>query len=164
MMVRPLVDRGGVVEGAFDGLSDGWPELVDQVISPTYRRVLGDLLTIDLVGTSIEARLCRYSHGCWMAPHTDNLDKVATQIIYFNPEWRYDWGGCLRLLRSNRSGDVASEILPLLGTSVILVRSDQSWHEVAPVSGGIRATRLSLLVHFLGAGAVGSASTSETTP
>ena len=56
------------------------------------------------------------------------------QMFYFNQEWDSNWGGCLRILKDDNADSVFQEIPPLLNTSVILVRSDNSWHTVTPVS------------------------------
>ena len=52
-------------------------------------------------GLRIDASLCRYPPGCSLLPHTDRPIRVATQVAYFNQEWRREWGGMLRILRSS---------------------------------------------------------------
>ncbi|MEU7060685.1 hypothetical protein [Streptomyces sp. NPDC046197] len=45
--------------------------------------------------------------------------------------------------------DSARRFLTLLGTSVVLVRSDHSWHGVPPVSEDCPEDRRPLLIHFV---------------
>jgi hypothetical protein len=47
---------------------------------------------------------------------------------------------------------VAAKIPPLVGTSGVLVRSDDSWHAVEPVVRGSKRSRRSVTVTFYQAG------------
>lgn len=146
MATRTLVAGG--VSYALDDLSQEWRMLVAQLQSAEYRRALSALTGVAADGCATEIRLCRYESACWMAPHTDRADKRLTQIVYFNDPWPLKWGGCLRVLRSPAVDDAAFEAAPLLDTSVVLIRSERSWHAVAPVAHGVREQRLSLLIHL----------------
>ncbi|HST50856.1 MAG TPA: hypothetical protein VLJ61_02515 [Pyrinomonadaceae bacterium] len=50
--------------------------------------------------------------------------------------------------------DAAASIAPVVGNSVVLVRSEKSWHAVSPVVKGCRRSRLSMTVTFYSPGAV----------
>jgi hypothetical protein len=50
--------------------------------------------------------------------------------------------------------DVVAEILPVVGNSSVIVRSDHSWHCVSPVTNGCRTSRRSMNVIFYRPGAV----------
>jgi Rps23 Pro-64 3,4-dihydroxylase Tpa1-like proline 4-hydroxylase len=81
-------------------------------------------------------------------------DKIVTQDIYFNEAWRDVDGGGLLVLRSSDANDVHHTIVPSLGNSAILVRSDNSWHAVKAVSKSINGTRRSLTAVFYQPGSV----------
>lgn len=144
---RTVIDEGRCVPG--DALPAVWASLVDELLAPTYRNAVEDVLSVDLTGTKLKVRLCRYDAGCWMLPHTDRPDRVVTQITYLNPDWQPEWGGSLRILNSLDEADVAAELYPLFNTSVAFVRSDDSFHSVAPVTEAARTSRLSILQQFV---------------
>lgn len=131
-----------------EDLHQGWRRLLDQLLGDDYRESVSDLTRVDVKGCAAEIRLCRYGPSCWLDPHTDRPDKKVTQVVYFNEHWKREWGGSLRILRSPDADDVAYEVEPGLGSSVVFVRSDRSWHAVAPVVPGVDRPRLSLLVHL----------------
>jgi SM-20-related protein len=128
-------------------LSSAWQALGRLLISPAYAEWVGALVGKDLTGLRVDASLCLYPPGCWLAPHTDRPMRVTTQIVYFNEEWRPEWGGMFRVLRSENMEDVAAEVLPVLHTSVVMLRADNSWHAVSPVADGVTKVRRSLLMH-----------------
>lgn len=114
-------------------LPEPWSLLVQGLRSDDYRVALEQLSGVSLAGVEPELTLWRYGPGCWLSPHVDKPDKILTHLFYFNPGWQRDWGGCLRILRSSEIDDVVDEVVPLAGESVVLVRSDASWHAVLPV-------------------------------
>ncbi|CDM90653.1 MULTISPECIES: 2OG-Fe(II) oxygenase family protein [Xenorhabdus] len=115
-------------------LSPIWHEFIQYLRSDQYRDRMGALIGKDLGSTMLNLTLWRYRSSQWLGPHTDKPEKIVTQIFNFNRNWSSDWGGCLRILRSDDSQDVDREIPPELNTSAILHRSDHSWHMVTPVS------------------------------
>ncbi|WP_344092713.1 2OG-Fe(II) oxygenase [Microbacterium deminutum] len=144
--MRSLVVDSQVVTSAGE-LSEAWQDLGQLIVSPAYRARLGSVVDRDLDGLRLDASLCRYPPGCSLIPHTDREQRDTTHVVYLNREWRREWGGMLRILRSDDLEDVIEEVLPTLPTSVVMVRSDRSWHAVTPVASGVTAERLSLLVH-----------------
>ncbi|MEH2180414.1 2OG-Fe(II) oxygenase family protein [Nostoc sp.] len=93
--------------------------------------------------------LFRYQIGNFSLLHVDAEPIRLVQIFYFNREWNSNWGGGLRILKSQQAEDVYQEVPPLLNTSVVLIRSDNSWHSVTPVSKEATQSRLTLKVAFL---------------
>jgi hypothetical protein len=79
--------------------------------------------------------------------HTDSRSKVATALLYLNPDWAAGGAGCLRMLRDG--GDIeslaASEIRPLYGTLVAFRRADNSWHGHLPFEGERRVVQVAWL-------------------
>ena len=92
--------------------------------------------------------LRRYNLGHAHFPHTDEPNKVLTHLLFFNQQWSVDWGGCLRILRNSRPESVFQDILPLDRTSVVIIRSDNSWHMVTPLTCPESECRLALRVAF----------------
>ncbi|MFE3738130.1 2OG-Fe(II) oxygenase [Streptomyces sp. NPDC059134] len=145
----PLIERGRPVAGSLSALSPLWRRLVDELASPDYRAAVAEATGRPLGRCLIEARAVRYGPGYWIAPHTDRADKVVTQLWYFNSEWPARWRGTLRILGSPSADDVRAEVAPRRGSSVLLVRSADSWHSVTPVSPAAAQDRRTLLVHFV---------------
>ena len=78
----------------------------------------------------------------------DLAEKLVTHVLYFNEAWNPDDGGCLEVLNSSNPSDVAATILPVVGNSALVVRSDQSWHSVWRVTKSCRTSRRSINVIF----------------
>ncbi|MFI6697612.1 2OG-Fe(II) oxygenase [Streptomyces sp. NPDC050509] len=145
----PLIEQGRPVADSLPSLSPLWRRLVGELASPDYRAAVAEATGRPLDRCVIEARAVRYGPGYWIAPHTDRADKVVTQLWYFNSEWPARWQGTLRILGSPAADDVRAEIAPRQGSSVLLVRSADSWHSVTPVSPAASQDRRTLLVHFV---------------
>lgn len=131
---RSLLHMGARRPSFASELSPAWQELAGDLVSPGYRAAMSLLTCRDLTA----------------AP----TDKIVTHVLYFNRAWDPADGGCLSILRSKDPADVAGTILPLVGNSSVLVRSDRSWHAVQPVAPGIRRSRRSVTVTFYRTGAV----------
>ncbi|MEV7427602.1 2OG-Fe(II) oxygenase [Streptomyces sp. NPDC091212] len=149
----PLITGGNPVAASHSFLSPLWRRLVAELASSEYRAAVAEATGRPLGTCRVEARAVRYGPGYWIAPHTDRADKVVTQLWYFNSEWPQGWQGSLRILGSSDADDVRAEVAPLRGSSVLLVRSAESWHSVAPVSDAASEDRRTLLVHFVDPGA-----------
>ncbi|MGH9761322.1 MAG: 2OG-Fe(II) oxygenase, partial [Blastocatellia bacterium] len=107
-----------------------------------------------LTQVPIEINVFHYGPGAWLGPHADLMDKLVTHVLYFNKKWRSKDGGCLQILRSQDSEDVAAEINPTVGNSVVIVRSESSWHSVGRVRDGISLSRRSATVTFYRPGSI----------
>ncbi|MEP6601590.1 MAG: hypothetical protein ABJB49_07225, partial [Nitrospirota bacterium] len=66
----------------------------------------------------------------------------------FNDQWEEGDGGSITILRSGDMANAAHVIPPLIGNSVVLVRSVNSWHAVSRVPDTCRVSRRSLTVTF----------------
>jgi hypothetical protein len=143
---RPLVtvDAGG--PSLERGLDGEWQAVAQQIQSDEYRSAVAAAINQDLSGARVEATLWRRNTGVGVDPHLDLPDKILTQVFYFNTDWTSDFGGCLRILRGPEPEDICEELSPILGSMVILVRSDSSWHSVTPVSSAAPGPRLSMNV------------------
>jgi hypothetical protein len=119
---------------ALDGLPELWCDFLSELSSPAYRRAIGELASLQLEERGLEITLWRYDAHCFLAPHPDKETKLVSHIFYMTPHWEPAWGGCFRALRGPCVDDVAERVTPVLGTSVVLQRSDRSWHAVEEVS------------------------------
>lgn len=131
-----------------DFLSPAWLHLAQELSSADYRRAMSRLTGLDLQHLPIEANLFHYGRSAWLGPHVDLEDKVVTHVFYFNEVWDQRDGGCLTVLRSNDIAHAVKIISPLIGNSVVLVRSDKSWHAVSRVRANCRISRRSLALTF----------------
>lgn len=86
-----------------------------------------------------------------MDAHQDMKTKVLTHVIYFNTDWLESDGGCLRILNSSDPEDVHTKVLPNIGNSVVIIRSDTSWHSVEKTR--IDKSRRAITVTFYTEGA-----------
>lgn len=145
---RPFVAFGRD-EVVFAGnLSPEWQALGKQLASPEYREALGRLTNLDLSDAPLEVNLFHFGPRCLLEPHRDLADKIVTHVLYFNDDWDPANGGCLRILRSSNPDDFVTEVPPLVGSSVVLVRSEHSWHGVPAVKRGVTHSRRTLTATF----------------
>jgi len=146
--VRPFIDFGTSEVRFPERLSPEWRALGADLASPAYRSALGNLIGLDLDEHPLEVNLFHYGPRALLEPHPDIPEKVVTHVLYFNESWERGDGGCLRILRSADPEDVVTEILPLIGTSSVIVRSDDSWHAVPAVRPDVDRSRRSMTVTF----------------
>jgi len=131
-----------------DDLSAGFRELAAELNSAEYRSSMSELISIDLTEAPIEASFWRYDHAITFVPHLDLRGKIVTQVFYLNEEWPHKWGGSLRILHSDDIEDVAVQISPRNNVSSIVLRSENSWHAITPISPETADSRNTLTVHF----------------
>lgn len=152
-VARSLIHMGADAPTAPQHLSPAWRALALDLLSDDYRAAFAAASGLDLDGAVMEANLVEYGPGAWLGPHVDLAEKIATQIFYFNQDWPDGAGGHLEVLAA-REAEPFARIAPNVGTSALLVRSEQSWHAVAPVAAGCPTPRRSLNVIFHRAGSV----------
>lgn len=161
---RELVAMGANAASYADELSEAWLSLAHDLLSPAYRIAVSSLTGCDLTTVPMEVNVFHYGPGARLGPHADLKDKIATHVLYFNRSWNGDDGGCLTILRSADPADVAAEIVPIVGNSAVLVRSEKSWHAVSRVVNGCRWSRRSLTATFYQPGSVSTMWPPEDTP
>lgn len=82
-------------------------------------------------------------------PHPDGSKISLTYVFYLSGEdWNIKWGGCLEILLNEQLESVFREIPPRNSNSVILVRFDNSWHNVSPISPQVSHHRMGIGVRF----------------
>jgi hypothetical protein len=145
---RSLVHMGARQLSYPGGLSPAWRRFAADLLSPRYRAAMGKLIGRDLGAALLEVNFIEYGPGACLGPHLDFPEKILNHIFYFNPAWSQEEAGTLRILRSRDAGDVADEVVPVLGRSALIVRAEHSWHTVMPVAADCTRTRRCLNVIF----------------
>ena len=151
---RALIGMGEDQPAFAADLDRTWNDFTNDLLSQSYRAAMTQLTGVDLSTLTIEANAFHYGRGAWLGPHVDLREKIVTHIFYFNEAWDGDEGGSLSILGSQNLNDVRASVPPIIGSSVVLVRSDNSWHAVPPVSNQSRISRRSLALTFYAPGSV----------
>lgn len=147
-MRRLLVPLGDSAAFRAEELSSSFHDLVADLTSATYREALSKATGIDLQNSPMEAAMWRADSSTKYAVHDDVGSKLLTHVIYFNHGWKKSDGGVLQILASKDEEDVAFEVVPRPGISVIICRSDDSWHNITRISDSAPDTRNTITVHF----------------
>lgn len=130
-------------------LSSIWQGLVKELHSSAYRASIAKLTRLNLEQQMIRVSLGRLD-PIVNGSHSDSEGITLTHLLYFGREdWKTEWGGCLQILLNEQLKSLFQEIPPRNGTSAIIVRSENSWHNVSPISSPEASRdRLSVLVRF----------------
>jgi SM-20-related protein len=153
---RALIAIGADVIANPNDLSDVWRALATDLLSPEYRAAMTALTGCDVTQAPMEVNVFHYAPGGSLGAHPDLPEKLLTHVLYFNRSWNSADGGCLSILRSADPADRVAEILPVVGNSSVIVRSDNSWHAVSRVVNESAYSRRSMTVTFYRAGSVSS--------
>ncbi len=122
--------------------------LVAGLTTPAFARALGeklDLPTLDQHPCLVTiCRSLNLRHG---TIHTDSRSKIATALLYLNPDWPDTSAGCLRFLASGDdiNAVAAPEVRPLYGTFTAFARRDNSFHGHLPYEGERRVIQVAWL-------------------
>lgn len=122
--------------------------LIENLTSPAFARAVGqrlDIENLDRYPTLVTlCRLLNKRHG---TIHTDSRSKIATALLYLNPQWPDTSAGCLRFL--HRIDDIDSmvmpELIPLYGEFAVFKRCDNSFHGHLPYEGERRVIQVAWL-------------------
>jgi Rps23 Pro-64 3,4-dihydroxylase Tpa1-like proline 4-hydroxylase len=153
-MSRSLVHMGASVASHAEGLSPAWRALAGDLLSEEYRAAVRQIAGLNLTTAPMEVNVIHYGPGAYMGPHVDLKTKIVTHVLYFNEIWDPQLGGCINILKSSNPADVLTQVLPVVGNSVLLVRSRKSWHSVSRVAQGCLTSRRSINVIFHRPGSV----------
>jgi hypothetical protein len=122
--------------------------LVDEITAPGFADTVGTRLGIPgLSRFPALVTLCQSLNRRHGTVHTDSRSKVATVLVYLEPQWPDTSDGCLRLLARIDDIDalVAPEIRPLYGTLAAFKRADNSFHGHLPHEGVRRVVQVAWL-------------------
>jgi hypothetical protein len=116
--------------------------------SPAFASAIGQRLGIDnLDQFPTLVTLCRLLNKRHGTIHTDSKSKVATALIYLNPQWPDTSDGCLRFLHKIDDIDstVTPELAPLYGEFAVFKRCENSFHGHLPYEGERRVIQVAWL-------------------
>lgn len=122
--------------------------LINDMTSPAFARAIGQRLGIDnLDRFPTLVTLCRLLNKRHGTIHTDSKSKVATALIYLNPQWPDTSDGCLRFLHKIDDIDstVTPELAPLYGEFAVFKRCENSFHGHLPYEGERRVIQVAWL-------------------
>jgi hypothetical protein len=151
---RALIGMGADNISYPEDLSEAWRNLAHDLLSPDYRTAMSLLTGCDLTKAQLEVNVFHYGQKALLGPHPDLPEKIVTHVLYFNQSWNKEDGGYLTILRSADPTDIIAEIMPIVGTSAVLVRSKNSWHTVTRVVNDCPVSRRSLTATFYRPGSV----------
>ena len=123
--------------------------LVAELTAPGFSDRIGDLLGIERLSQyPVLVTICRALNLRHGTIHTDSQSKVASALLYLNPEWAPSHAGCLRFLSSGNDIEalVAPEIKPVYGALTAFRRTDNSFHGHLPYEGERRVIQVAWLV------------------
>jgi len=122
--------------------------LVENMTSAAFARAVGLRLGIEnLDHYPTLVTLCRLLNKRHGTIHTDSKSKIATALIYLNPQWPDTSDGCLRFLHRIDDIDsvIAPELIPLYGEFAVFKRCDNSFHGHLPFEGERRVIQVAWL-------------------
>ncbi|HLB43329.1 MAG TPA: 2OG-Fe(II) oxygenase [Gammaproteobacteria bacterium] len=130
-------------------LSPTWQNFIKELASSAYINNLAKYIQRDLDGLRLDIGLFRFNENDWVDIHIDRKDKILTQLFYFNDYWQEDWGGDLYILSEANLKSVLAKVKPLVSHSATIVRTDNAWHYVSPISNKAEVPRLSLQLEII---------------
>jgi len=123
--------------------------LVAELTAPAFADQVGDLLGIERLSQyPVLVTICRALNLRHGTMHTDSRSKVASALVYLNPDWAPTHAGCLRFLSSGSDIEalVAPEIKPVFGTLTAFRRTENSFHGHLPYEGERRVIQIAWVV------------------
>jgi hypothetical protein len=112
--------------------------LVRELTTADFADQVGRLLGIQRLSQyPVLVTICRALNLRHGTIHTDSQSKIASALVYLNPQWVPSHAGCLRFLASGNDIEalVAPEIKPLYGMLTAFRRTDNSFHGHLPYAG-----------------------------
>lgn len=122
--------------------------LVAELTSPAVADALGAHLGIDALGRFPSlVTICRALNPRHGNIHTDSASKIATALVYLEPEWTHGGAGSLRFLAGPDDIDalVAPELAPVFGNFAVFRRTACSFHGHLPFTGERRVIQVAWL-------------------
>jgi len=121
---------------------------IEALTAPAFAQALGERLGIEhLERHPPLVTICRLLNKRHGTIHTDSRSKLATALLYLEPEWPHGSAGALRFLARIDSIDdlVAPEVAPVYGTLVAFRRAEASFHVHLPFEGERRVIQVAWL-------------------
>jgi SM-20-related protein len=138
----PNIEKGGSYPIESLDQSMAIKEVIDELDSPEFEKVIAEKFAVDLQGRPKMYSLRGYTRAKDGQIHTDSKDKIITVLLYLNDNWQQP-GGRLRILKNDHNvDDFAAEVAPDNGTLLVFKRSENSWHGHHPFEGPRRSLQM----------------------
>lgn len=138
----PKIEKGGSYPIASLDAGMTIKEVIDELDSPEFERIIAEKFGVELAGRPKMYSLRGYTRAKDGQIHTDSKDKIITVLLYLNENWQHA-GGKLRLLKNGHSvEDYVVEVPPDNGTLLVFKRADNSWHGHHPFDGPRRSLQM----------------------
>ncbi|QRE72848.1 2OG-Fe(II) oxygenase [Methylobacterium aquaticum] len=139
----PAIAKPGYLTVDEVQLTGRFKDLIGELESDAFSRVLGEKFGTDLVSCPRLTTVMRRSRPKYGAIHTDGAAKVMTLLVYMNDAWDAPEAGRLRVLYDGeRYEPYAVEVPPTMGTMFAFLRADNSWHGHRPFGGERRVVQV----------------------
>ena len=139
----PAIAKPGYVTVDEVQLTGRFKDLIEELESEAFSRVLSEKFGTDLVSCPRLTTVMRRSQPKYGAIHTDGASKVMTLLVYMNDAWDAPEAGRLRVLYDGeRYEPYAVEVPPTMGTMFAFLRADNSWHGHRPFGGERRVVQV----------------------
>ncbi|WP_128565906.1 2OG-Fe(II) oxygenase [Methylobacterium crusticola] len=139
----PAIAKPGYLTVDEVQLTGRFKDLIEELESDAFSRVLSEKFGIDLVSCPRLTTIMKRSQPKYGAIHTDGPSKVMTLLIYMNDAWDAPEAGRLRVLYDGeRFEPYAVEVPPTMGTMFAFLRADNSWHGHRPFDGERRVVQV----------------------
>jgi hypothetical protein len=122
--------------------------LIAALTAPAFSDAVGQLLGIECLSQfPVLITLCRSLNLRHGTIHTDSRSKVASLLLYLNPDWKNGSAGCLRFLSKADDIDatVSPEVRPVYGAFAAFQRTENSFHGHLPFEGERRVIQVAWL-------------------
>lgn len=144
----PQYDSAGFFPWEPDECGPAINQLIGELTAPAFADQVGARLGIaDLGARPSLVTICRHLNRRHGTIHTDSRSKIATALLYLNPDWPDTSEGCLRFLNGIDDIDdlVLPEVRPVYGNFVVFRRADNSFHGHLPHEGERRVIQVAWL-------------------
>ncbi|AWN50049.1 proline hydroxylase [Methylobacterium terrae] len=139
----PAIAKPGCLTVDEIRLAGRFRDLIDELESDEFSRVLSEKFGTDLVSCPRLTTIMRRSQPKYGAIHTDGPSKVMTLLVSMNDAWDTPEAGRLRVLYDGeRFEPYAVEVPPTMGTMFAVLRADNSWHGHRPFESERRVVQV----------------------
>jgi len=147
-MSRVAVFEHGAKTETAAALPPAWAELLDELLSASWRQWLTDETGIDLTDRPVTIGLYIFENGDFTSVDNGKLAKALSVALYLNEEWACEYGGNLEIWNAKAEpGQTPARIFVPLGGNVSVCRfREHSWHSIGAVRNG--RSRVSMMIEY----------------
>jgi hypothetical protein len=141
----PSIRHGGSLPLESIAVKGELARLVDDIKSEQFRHLLAKKFEVDLQNKPIVITARGYSREKDGQIHTDSKTKLITVLLYVNDGWE-SANGRLRMLKSNKVDDYATEFSSSIGQMIAFKVTDNCWHGYQSYEGQRQSLQINYLV------------------